>query len=130
MNIETRVDVSGGVGNYSYLWNSGQTENPIDINLNPGIYSVKITDENMCSIDTSFRIKKFTEDCIPNVFSPNGDDVNDVWPLEDAFLFLIQKLEFIIGMVNYCLSQLDMTILGMERIHLVMMLMMDIFLCY
>ena len=40
---------------------------------------MKITDENMCSIDTSFRISAtFTEDCIPNVFSPNGDDVNDV----------------------------------------------------
>lgn len=87
LNIELRVDVSGGVGNYSYLWNSGQTENPIDINLNPGIYSVKITDENMCSIDTSFRIAAFTADCVPNVFSPNGDDVNDVWLLEDAFLY-------------------------------------------
>ena len=51
-----RVDVTGGTGDYTYLWNSGQTENPINLNLNPGIYSVQITDENMCIIDTAFGI--------------------------------------------------------------------------
>ena len=56
LDLELRVDVTGGTGDYSYLWNSGETENPINLNLNPGIYSVQITDENMCIIDTVFRI--------------------------------------------------------------------------
>ena len=41
----------------------------------------------MCIIDTVFRIAAFTEDCVPNVFTPNGDEVNDVWLLEDAFFY-------------------------------------------
>ena len=87
LDVELRVNVTGGTGDYTYLWNTGETENPININLNPGIFSVQITDENMCSIDTVFRIAAFTEDCVPNVFTPNGDDVNDVWLLEDAFFY-------------------------------------------
>ena len=53
LDIELRVDVTGGTEIILYLWSSGQTENPINLNLNPGIYSVQITDENMCIIDTS-----------------------------------------------------------------------------
>ena len=87
LDVELRVDVTGGTGDYTYLWSSGETENPINLNLNPGIYSVQITDENMCIIDTAFRIAAFTEDCVPNVFTPNGDEVNDVWLLEDAFFY-------------------------------------------
>lgn len=87
LDVELRVDVTGGTGDYNYLWSSGKTENPINLNLNPGIYSVQITDENMCIIDTAFRIAAFTENCVPNVFTPNGDEVNDIWLLEDAFFY-------------------------------------------
>ena len=87
LDVELLVDVNGGTGDYTYLWSSGEKENPININLNPGVYSVQITDENMCIIDTAFRISAFTENCVPNVFTPNGDEVNDLWLLEDAFFY-------------------------------------------
>ena len=73
---------------YTYLWSNGQTENPINLSLNPGIYSVEVTDENFCNEDTVFHIAVMSSDCIPNVFSPNNDGSNDVWNLEDAFFYL------------------------------------------
>ena len=88
VDVELEVEVSGGIGDYTYLWNSGETINPINISLYPGIYSVEVTDENLCKKDTVFRIASMTEECIPNVFSPNNDGINDTWNLEDAFLYL------------------------------------------
>ena len=87
LDVELEITASGGTGEYSYLWNSGETSNPINVSLNPGLYSVEIIDENLCMVDTAFRIAAFTPDCVPNVFTPNGDDVNDVWLLEDAFFY-------------------------------------------
>ncbi len=87
LNVELDITVSGGISPYTYLWSNGSTENPLIDALLPGIYTVTITDNNNCIIDTAFTIRTISSDCIPNVFTPNGDDVNDVWNLEDAFLF-------------------------------------------
>jgi len=87
LDVELEVTATGGIGQFTYLWNSGETSNPINISLNPGKYSVIVTDENNCSVDTAFTIAAFTSECIPNVFTPNNDGVNDVWSLEDAFFY-------------------------------------------
>jgi len=44
---ELSSNVSGGVGNYSYLWSNGQTSSHA-VNLCAGIYSLTVTDENGC----------------------------------------------------------------------------------
>ncbi|MBI4648552.1 MAG: gliding motility-associated C-terminal domain-containing protein [Bacteroidia bacterium] len=41
------LTVTGGTSGYSYLWNYGQTSQDI-INLTSGVYSVTITDANLC----------------------------------------------------------------------------------
>lgn len=50
-----KVSVSGGTGNYSYLWNTGQTADSI-ANIPAGNYSVTITDQNGCAMVQPFTI--------------------------------------------------------------------------
>ena len=81
------INPDGGTPPYSFLWSTGDTIDRIKNNLNPGKYFVSLFDKNGCQLDTSILIAAMGADCIPNVFSPNGDNVNDVWELEDTFLY-------------------------------------------
>jgi len=55
--------------------------------MSPGNYSVTVIDGNSCIEDTFFVIATMTSACIPNVFTPNSDGINDTWSLEDTFLY-------------------------------------------
>ena len=87
MDINLEASATGGTGDYSFVWWNGTTENPINLGMSPGNFSVTVSDDNGCIADTSFEIAIMTSECIPNVFTPNGDDVNDSWSLEDTFLY-------------------------------------------
>ncbi len=86
-NIELEAVVSGGTPDYSYNWSVGSTVNPIDITLTPGHYSLQVKDKNDCIIDTNFTIQALNAECIPNFFSPNGDNINDTWKIDQLFLY-------------------------------------------
>jgi hypothetical protein len=49
------LDLQGGEAPYTYKW-SNDSEDPFVENLKPGEYSVQITDNSGCSIDTAFVI--------------------------------------------------------------------------
>jgi gliding motility-associated-like protein len=49
------LNVSGGVSGYTYQWSNGTTESS-DSNLEPGLYSVTITDERGCESIVNFEI--------------------------------------------------------------------------
>ena len=76
-----------GTRPYSFEWWNGDTAKTICSGITPGDLNVTVEDANGCKEDASFEIEKMTSECIPDVFTPDGDGMNDIWNLEDAFLF-------------------------------------------
>ncbi len=87
IDIDLEASATGGVEPYSFEWWNGSIENPINLGMSPGDFSVTVIDANGCEEDTAFVITTMTSECVPNVFSPNGDTKNDTWSLEDTFLY-------------------------------------------
>ena len=92
LDVNIQATAIGGIAPYSFQWWNGFIGNSINLGLNPGNYSLTVTDANNCIDDTSFKIASLTSECIPNVFSPNGDNINDSWSLEDTFLYSDSKV--------------------------------------
>lgn len=66
--------------NYSYLWSTGETSNLISVN-SPGNYSVDISFKG-CLISDEITLREYCPPSIyfPNVFTPNGDGMNELFP--------------------------------------------------
>ncbi|WP_223151063.1 T9SS type B sorting domain-containing protein [Flavobacterium sp. GP15] len=70
---------TGGGGNYTYTFNGenyGSTSSFII--YKSGDYTVTVTDANGCTA-TATRYFTYIDVCIPNNFTPNGDNINDTW---------------------------------------------------
>ena len=87
LDIELSVSPSGGTDPYTYSWANGSTDSTINLGLSPGKLAITVMDNNACTLDTTFKIAAMTSECVPNVFTPNNDQVNDTWNLEQAFLY-------------------------------------------
>ncbi|MDP2388459.1 MAG: M43 family zinc metalloprotease [Bacteroidota bacterium] len=77
------VSVNGGTAPYLFsLNNTSYTASTIFSNLNEGIYSISVIDDNSCIYDSSFTIKALIDEemaYIPNCFTPNSDIYNEKW---------------------------------------------------
>ncbi|HOV12104.1 MAG TPA: T9SS type B sorting domain-containing protein, partial [Bacteroidales bacterium] len=82
------INVSGGNGDYSYLWSNGATMPDIE-ELYAGTYELTVTDFMGCTGYQSVTVTKINIDCIniPTCFTPNGDGFNDTWHIKDAELY-------------------------------------------
>jgi gliding motility-associated-like protein/uncharacterized repeat protein (TIGR01451 family) len=84
-NGEAIVVANGGTPIYYYQWDTAP-DDTLDVltNLLPGTYAVTVTDQNGCSESISFTVDQpdGLEGCVvlemPNVFSPNGDNTNEL----------------------------------------------------
>jgi gliding motility-associated-like protein len=67
----------------AYLWNNADTTKEITVNTN-GIYRLQLT-KGACTAYDSIDIKISITDNLklPNVFSPNGDAINDYFEIKD-----------------------------------------------
>jgi len=72
----TTLTLSPGIGFTKYLWSTGSTLPQILV-TEPGNYSVTVWNGNCPSSDNILLKECESEIWIPNVFTPNGDGIND-----------------------------------------------------
>ncbi|HOH84325.1 MAG TPA: gliding motility-associated C-terminal domain-containing protein, partial [Bacteroidales bacterium] len=81
-NGSITLTVNDGTPPYVYWWNTGDSLSALS-DLTNGTYSVTVSDARQCSASETIEFN-ILADCIdpvvyvPNVFSPNGDGINDV----------------------------------------------------
>jgi large repetitive protein len=73
--------VSGGTAPYTYEWAHSANSSELN-NLSAGVYQVKITDSNGCTITENITLNEPSDIIIPNGFSPNSDGDNDAFVIK------------------------------------------------
>ena len=78
----------GGNGDYSYSWSNSFDES-VNMNLSNETYSLIVTDILGCLGEDSVFIPKNNSLCINpvNTFSPNSDNYNDTWVIDNMDLY-------------------------------------------
>ena len=82
--IETNI--TGGTEPYIILWSNGESTTVLE-NIQPGTYSLSITDNNGCLYSDQTTVPFITDSCLYNTITPNGDGINDVWQINPVFLY-------------------------------------------
>jgi gliding motility-associated-like protein len=75
----------------TYLWSTGETTREIEVYPGFVVYSVEVTYAGVCSVTDEISIlpcggSDILSD-IPNLFTPNGDGVNDTWFFYESAAF-------------------------------------------
>lgn len=84
------VSAIGGVVPYQYYWDNYMSDSSLMLNIPEGQYTVGVVDANGCkSLNVKVTLVDVDVDClrIPNVFTPNGDGINDEWIIANLNMF-------------------------------------------
>jgi gliding motility-associated-like protein len=79
------VNGSGGISPFSYNWSNGQSGAYLD-GIDEGAYILTLSDANNCSVTDTFSIEclPLLPIIAPQFLSPNGDQLNDLWILQNT----------------------------------------------
>jgi gliding motility-associated-like protein len=79
------VQGSGGFGNLTYNWNNAQTGASLE-GIDAGTYILTLSDANQCNLTDTFSIEclPLIDVVAPQFLSPNGDNLNDIWLLQNT----------------------------------------------
>lgn len=98
---EVTISVDGAADNCTYLWDTGETTSSIlDTILQNTTYTVTITDENGCTDVQSISVPVILPNCdesdvfLPNAFTPNGDNINDIFIVRSNFVKTMELVVF------------------------------------
>ena len=82
------LTITSNGNNLSYLWtppdylNNTAIAQPITTPKDDIAYSVTVTSADGCSASDQVLVKVLKAPTIPNVFTPNGDGINDKWEIK------------------------------------------------
>lgn len=90
---------SGAIAPYTYSWSNGAVTKDLS-DLLGNNYTITVTDAHTCPFSATVTVPTNPKACvtlvtIPNAFSPNGDNTNDVWIIRDSDLYPDIKVKVI-----------------------------------
>ena len=83
-----KVVIAGGIQPYTYLWSTGETTNAIS-GLDEGLFTLTVTDAQACILTVDVIVDPVSNECVNpvNTITPNGDDYNDTWIIDNLELY-------------------------------------------
>ncbi|TCD12153.1 gliding motility-associated C-terminal domain-containing protein [Pedobacter frigidisoli] len=77
-----KVTLEAESGFAFYTWNGEKTKIPFFEVNKAGNYVLTVEDINGCTKNVTYKVVQYCKDIlIPNAFSPNGDNINDIWQI-------------------------------------------------